>query len=361
MKCFEQITEINFQDLKCDYFDLEHSVFFDIETTGFSPKNSYIYLIGCMYKSGDKMAIKQWFLDDYNTEKELLCDFMNFINSYATLITFNGDNFDIPFVNGRLNRHKILKNLDNFTSHDLYKYASKLKKMLRLPNLKLKTIESFLGINREDVFSGGDLINVYHAYSESKDEKLLKVLLLHNFEDVLAMPTLLNIYAYQEIIDGRFDVTEISINDRNENPDKKEAIISCCLHNNIMSRVSFGVGDYYCTAFGNSLKFKINIYNGELKYFYKDYKDYYYLPDEDRAIHKSVAFYVDKDYRVKAKAATCYSKKTSTFIPQPSELLDNYFKIEYADKTSYIELNEDFINNKDIIKEYLMGLLKYLV
>ena len=41
------------------------------------------------------------------------------------------------------------------------------------------------------------------------------------------------------------------------------------------------------------------IYQGELKHFYPNYREYYYLPHEDRAIHKSVALYVDRNFRTK--------------------------------------------------------------
>lgn len=44
-------------------------------------------------------------------------------------------------------------------------------------------------------------------------------------------------------------------------------------------------------------------------------KDYYYLPKEDRAIHRSIACYVDKAYRQKATAATCYIRQEGIFLP----------------------------------------------
>ena len=362
MKIFEEKISININEQDYPQVDFENSVFFDIETTGFSAKHSYLYLIGCLYKnaSGDYI-IRQWFLDDINTEKEMLQDFLGFLKSYKTLISFNGDGFDIPFINTRLDKYKITTKLDSYTSTDLYKTAFKLKKVLNLANLKLKTIEQFLGINREDKFSGGDLISVYHAYLETKDERLLKNLLLHNFEDITAMPALLNIYNYQNIFAGGFDITQTEICVRDVATEKKECIISGCLHNNIMSRISFGYGDFYFTAYNNTFKMKINMYTGGLKYFYKEYKDYYYLPNEDMAVHKSVAFYVDKNFRTKANAANCYSKKTGNFLPQPHEIIEPYFKIEYNDKTSYIELTDDFLCDNETIKKYVNDVINYLL
>lgn len=42
-----------------------------------------------------------------------------------------------------------------------------------MENNKQKSFEKLLGINRSDPFSGGDLIEVFKHYVESKDERLL--------------------------------------------------------------------------------------------------------------------------------------------------------------------------------------------
>ena len=74
-----------------------------------------------------------------------------------------------------------------------------------------------------------------------------------------------------------------------------------------------------------------------LKYFYPNYKDYYYLIYEDQAIHKSVGEFVDKGARVKATKETCYTKKSGSFLPQPSSLWTPDFKNTCKDKTGFFE------------------------
>ena len=69
-------------------------------------------------------------------------------------------------------------------------------------------------------------------------------------------------------------------------------------------------------------------FTGELKTFFKDYKDYYYLPAEDTAIHKSVGEFVDKKARVQATARTAYIKKTGSFLPVYDDS-DAIFTAEY--------------------------------
>lgn len=363
MKYFEVDSKIKITDFDSKYIDLDKSVFFDIETTGFSPKTAHLYLIGCVYKPADKdtLYLRQWFLEDVNYEKELIIEFMEFIKDYKYLITFNGNGFDIPFLQNKIAGYKLLYDINCFESIDIFKEAYKVRKLLKLQNLKQKSIEEFFGIYREDKFSGGDLISVYSAYLENHDERLKKVLLLHNLEDIKAMPLLLNIFTYTDIFKEKFDVNSCEIMTIEGKNYKKEFIIQGKLHSKINSRVSFGFGEYYFTAYGDTFKFKVDIYTGGLKYFYKEYKDYFYLPNEDRAVHKSVAFFVDKNFRTKAKAANCYSKKTGNFIPQPSEIMEPYFKIEYNDKTTYVELTKEFAENMESVKKYVSSCLLYLL
>ena len=69
-------------------------IFFDIETTGFSPSSSSIYLIGCLRKNGCDLIVDQFFAETKEDEKELLTQFMNLLNQYKTIISFNGIGFD---------------------------------------------------------------------------------------------------------------------------------------------------------------------------------------------------------------------------------------------------------------------------
>ena len=124
--------------------------------------------------------------------------------------------------------------------------------------------------------------------------------------------------------------------------------------------ISYGMGPLYFAGHNEKVGLKVNMYTGELKYYYSNYKDYYYLPTEDTAIHKSVAFYVDKNFRTQAKAANCYSKKTGRFLPQYTEVIEPYFKIEYHDKVTYFELTDELTENDDALKEYILHCINHL-
>lgn len=95
---------------------------------------------------------------------------------------------------------------------DIFKELSPIKPLLCLENYKQKSIEAFLGIDREDKYSGGELINVYYEYLAQKDAEKLSLLLTHNYEDVLGMTKLLSILSYKECIHGIADITGVSVN-----------------------------------------------------------------------------------------------------------------------------------------------------
>ena len=47
---------------------------------------------------------------------------------------------------------------------DIYKKIRPYRKLLGLESMKQKAIEQFLGISREDKYTGGQLIEVYRDY-----------------------------------------------------------------------------------------------------------------------------------------------------------------------------------------------------
>ena len=73
------------------------------------------------------------------------------------------------------------------------------------------------------------------------------------------------------------------------------------------------------------------------------------------------AFYVDKNYRVKAKAANCYSKKTGQFLPQNDEIITPYFKREYNDKITYFEMTDEFLGSGESVLKYIKHVLEILI
>lgn len=354
-------------DIKISYpieniADKDKVLFFDIETTGFSRKYCNVYLIGCMYFIGDTPMYAQWLAENFNDEANVLMAFHKFIQKYNTIIHFNGNSFDMPFLQERGEKYKLDFNFDRFKSIDIYKPVSRINHILKMENQRQKTFEQLIGIKRTDPFSGGDLIEVFKQYVESKDDRLIFPLLLHNKEDVWNMGGLASLLSILDLFDYKFEISHYEINDfKNMDGDvEQELCISLELENAIPMPISYGTNGIYLRVHDKECNLSIKIKNGTYKYFFENYNDYYYLPLEDKAMHKSVASFVDKEYRKQATAATCYEKFSGSFLPifkLDCNSFTQVFKENHKDKAAFI--NSDVINDNNIY-EYTCMLLDYL-
>lgn len=342
------------------YFS-EKCAFFDIETTGFSPKNSFVYLIGLVLRDSDTIHIYQFLAENRSEEPTVLTAFHQKIESVDTLITFNGLGFDIPFLKSRELMHHICINWDSYENIDLYTITGKLSRFLHLQNKKQKTVEQFLDIYREDTYTGGELISIYYEYEKLQDSYAETLLLLHNYDDVLGMTNLLSLLSYRDLFELPVHVlkTDIQIcHPYQSDTDKQEFLLELKVSIPFPKTVFYKNDFCSCMCQDTSARLLVNIFSGELKFFYDNYKDYYYLPEEDMAIHKSIASFVDSSHRKKATAGTCYTKKTGLFLPQNAPVLSPSFSSDKKCKICYFELTEDFLSDETSLNLYASHLLK---
>ncbi len=166
------------------YFSGLKAAVIDIETTGLSPENSFIYLIGVMTESENTMTVTQFLASDSEDEAIVLTEFSDFIRDYDVLLNYNGTSFDIPFINRRCAKTGIPFSIDLFRSIDYLRIfkASYLPEITG--NLKLKTVEKYAGIFRQDTISGKEGISLYREFSENHDREAGRKILLHNYEDL---------------------------------------------------------------------------------------------------------------------------------------------------------------------------------
>lgn len=155
-------------------YELSKILFFDIETTGFSAETTYLYLIGCIYYEDNSFHLIQWFSEGIDEEVQIMTSFFEFLRNYELLIHYNGSGFDIPYLERKCFLKKLPYNFDSIEQIDLYKKIYPYRKLLNLPSYKQKSIENFLGINRKDTFSGGELIEVYASFVGKRRYELLK-------------------------------------------------------------------------------------------------------------------------------------------------------------------------------------------
>jgi len=339
------------------------TIFFDIETTGLSPKTSMVYLIGCACLDGTTPVVIQWFAENKNEEPLIMKAFFEFAAGCSLLVHYNGSGFDIPYLQQRCLVHGLEFDFSSLPGIDLYKKISPYKKLLKLDSLRQKAVEGFLDIERDDRFSGGELISVYLEYLKNGDSECIEPLLLHNREDLSGLFKIMPMISYCSLFEGAFSITswESESYTAFDGAQTAELVISLTLEKSIPRKIAGHFGCFYFSGSEDRGKLKIGLYDGELKYFYPDYGNYYYLPAEDAAIHKSVAMFVDREYRKKARAANCYTRKSGIFLPQFCEIITPSYKSEFKDKLTYFELTDDFLNDSGKLKSYVCHVLSLLV
>ncbi len=346
----------------------EQIAFLDIETTGLSPRTSSIYLIGamCYDPSSHLWNITQWFADDYRSEADILTSLLGFLRPFRAVFHFNGDTFDIPYILTRCSKHHIPipeYAMELFCHHasyqaptdgerigiDLLREIRPLQKKLHLPHADQTSLERWLGVQREDTYKGGELIRVYTEYMQSKflrpqdAGRLERLLLLHNHDDIVGMLAAFSILSYRKALA----------------PDEPPILSDCTLMQD-QAEISFplktpvpkavklehpftdggaGLTPALLSLEGSDATLTLPLRKDTLRFFFTPYRDYYYLPQEDTAIHKSVACFVDPAFRQKATAATCYAKKEGIFLPslspKPSSWEDPLFYTGYREKPAY--------------------------
>lgn len=341
----------------------EDLLFIDIETTGFTARSSKLYMIGCVSMVDHIWTATQFFADTYSDEADMLSAFFEFAKPYKIMVHFNGNNFDIPYLVAKVKEHNLPYSFNDFNGIDIYRRITPYKTFLKLVNCKQKTIEAFLKIEREDKFTGGDLIGIYNSYVQNKDPELRKFLLLHNFEDIKGMLEILPVLSFVDLFEEKITVTKVSANTFADlhGKERTELLMTFDLPSQFPVPVSFLFDRCYFAGAANQGMLRVPLYEEELKYYYANYKDYYYLPDEDMALHKSVSCMVDKSHRIKATKETCYTKKTGRFLPEWDAVVTPFFKRDYKDNEMFFELTDERRTDREMFSNYVSHVLEHMV
>ena len=387
------------------YKDRLRPLFFDIETTGFDRNRTILYMIGCIYPEGDCGHFVQWFNDDGLSEPEILQAFSELMKKDAwTLVTFNGESFDIPY----LKHHSLLNELDlpieKMPSLDLYRIMRPFQQLYQLQHGGQKYWERFLGIYRDDPYNGGELIEVYRSYLQKKEDRDLHDLLLHNEEDILGMIQLMDLLPYHSLVTGNYSLKDIEITDLAQSslfqfssymdpteqeetedffpeifPHDPDRMISCVhfqgtLDSPLPRPLVVGGKQGLFTGEAQDIHLYLPIYTGELKHFYKKYRNYYYLPEEDRAIHKSVGQFVDKAHRQQAVAANCYMRESGLYLSLPEARKHFGFQIDsgasyetlprfrkdYTSEEEYIQCEKLLFRTDELLHDYIRDMTLHI-
>ena len=295
-----------------DHADVpEGALFLDIETTGLKPETSHLYLFGCIWQDAPGYwQFRQWFAESPFEERSVLREVNEFAARFSTFVHFNGDRFDLPYLNSKASDLGIDSVFLQRSSLDLYPILKPLKALLCLPNCRQKSFESFLDTGRKDIYNGGELIDLYYRYVRTGEASLLQPLLLHNEEDVLGTVSLLSFFPYVRLASGTTEFSGVSLLS-----DDEDVLLELTTKDRYPVRVTALSRGILLRAEEERVLLKLPAAEQTLKFYYPDPRSYCYLISEDQAIHKSLAAFVDPRNRTKATKENCYIKKTARFYP----------------------------------------------
>lgn len=173
---------------------LEDYVFFDIETTGFDPEFSRLAMSAFFYFIDNKWVMEQFLTESREDEKKVIAETLNALMYFKKIVTYNGNDFDIPFVVQKAKKIDVDASSLREKSLDLYPLTKKLKKKYGFVNCKLKTIEKFLGINRT-FFIEGEMLASYYSRAIEGSQTHFDEYVGYSEEDVIYLAQLMSDFA----------------------------------------------------------------------------------------------------------------------------------------------------------------------
>lgn len=348
--------------LRSQYTHLDEVLFFDIETTGFSYRKNMVYLIGCAYVEDGQGYLVQWLAEEDHDEYTLLFHFITLSKSFKTLVHYNGSTFDIPFIRKKAKLYDLIFESEDFVHQDLYKLIRPTKHILGLTDCKLKTVEKHLGLQRHDPYTGGELIDQYLTYMTSRNEDIRQALFLHNADDLIglvAITKILESLRYYKLLRETYDSYTII----HSHVKDSTLIIELSLDTPVPFTYTCEKDLHGIYLADGKVRLHIKLVEDELKYYFDNYKDYYYVPSEDQAMHKQVAKYIDSSNRVRATRDNCYIKKRGTFIPliHTTSFMDShvFYKLR-KDQIAYIQLDHKMLSQDEWLKRLAHVFLRHL-
>ena len=243
----------------------------DVETTGRYYRTTRITKLSVLSYHENEWVDTVYTADCEEDEYEILQRFGNDLTE--TVLTYNGQAFDLPYLRRKLCAYSLADPLPGRTYCDLMIRYRGLARFLSLPGRHLDDFAAFLGC-------GG----------KSETEKTLR---------------LLSLESYFSMLRGGYRIREVS---RRPGPGSggELLIFSLDLRQPVPREVIYRDDPYRIQCSGSSAVLSVSFSDGRVKRFYPDYENYEYLPIEDYAVHKSLASAIPSSRREKASRSTSF-------------------------------------------------------
>lgn len=169
----------------------------DIEATGLDPSRSKVCLIALLVQTDNGIRITQFLSENHYEEHRVLEAALDYLKRerIGYLVTFNGQAYDVPFINKRLECIFSDDRIDLF-DFDLFRFLRRgtdLKS--RIGSMRQMAIEEYYGIfsDRQDTITGRESVRLFDEYAITGNSTIEKIILTHNREDVLQLNRLMHL------------------------------------------------------------------------------------------------------------------------------------------------------------------------
>jgi len=167
---------------------LEHALFLDLETGGFS--SSPVFLAGTMHWNGSDFVMRQYFARHYGEERALLKALAEEAGRFRQLVTFNGKSYDVPFLRDRARVHAVRLELP--PAHLDLLHPSRRRWKARFGDCRLQTLElRVCGRRRSGDVPSDEVPGLYHDFVRRGDPYRMIPVFHHNLLDVITMSEIL--------------------------------------------------------------------------------------------------------------------------------------------------------------------------
>lgn len=307
----------------------------DLETTGLNPRKHTIVSIGLMYYDKTYNVIHS-FVEKPEDEEACLIKFLEFIEAFKVLVTYNGTQFELPFLLKRCYHYELdttpLLNLRHID----------LKKNLKVFNKKRLELEALFFYTRHCKSAGLDIVKLYQTYQQHPDPLYKECIFAHQKEELGSLMCFTEFYLACIQVHS-WQLLSYQIN---------EMSLDVTFKTTFTFKSSF-FGMAYQVAFAylkgtDTLHIIFPLYHGTLYQSLKPTKDYYYIESQNQLVHKSLAQFIEPSLKRRARPSECVLYKESTFL-----LLLPSFKTtlpiwEGANSQSYIhyrDISQSFLQN----------------
>ena len=167
-------------------------LYLDIETTGLGG-SAPLFLVGLMYEEGERLVVDQLFARDYAEEAAVLRHLAALAPRFETLVTFNGIQFDVPYIRSRATVHRV--DFAPPPAHVDLLLVARGYVGGRTPNHRLQTLETHLcGRKRVGDIPGAEIPGAYHEFVRTGNAKDVANIIHHNRLDLVTMIQLVTIF-----------------------------------------------------------------------------------------------------------------------------------------------------------------------